>query len=91
MNSKGFTLIEILIAGALFIAIMGSFSYLLKLSGDQSRSATKLSKALDLTRSEMEILRIQPGTAELEVIEVAVRWDQNKPPAHLISLRTRYR
>jgi prepilin-type N-terminal cleavage/methylation domain-containing protein len=88
LNKKGFTLIEILVAGALFIVIIGGFNYLLKAAGAQSRAAQKLSLALNLARGEMEKLRSRPGTAELEAIEVTVRWDARKPPVHLISLRS---
>ena len=88
MNRKGFTLIEILVAGALFITIIGGFNYLLKTAGAQSRAAAKLSAAVNLARGEMEKLRARPGTDELEAIEVTVRWDARKPPVHLISLRS---
>jgi len=84
LNRRGVTLIEILIAGALWVAIISSFAYSLKVVSQQAIATEKLSKALCEARSRMEELRIRPVSAELEVIEV------NVPPIRLYSLRSRY-
>lgn len=84
MNRRGVTLIEILIAGALWVAIISSFAYFLKVVSQQAIATEKLSKALCEARSRMEELRSIPASAELEMIEVRV------PPIRLYSLRSRY-
>lgn len=84
MNRKGITLVEILIAGALWVAIIASFAYFLKVVSQQAIATERVSRALCEARSRMEELRSSPASAELEMIGAEV------PPIRLYSLRSRY-
>ncbi len=84
MNRRGVTLVEVLVAGALWVAVISSFAYFMKVASQQTAAAEKLSHALCEARSRMEEIRSRPASAEIEVIEVEV------PPVRLYSLRSKY-
>lgn len=84
MNRKGFTLIEVLIAGALFIFSFAVFGQLINAAARLSASTENLSRALYAARSQMETLRRQPPAEELAVIRAQVL------PIELVSLKSRY-
>ena len=60
MNRKGFTLVEILVATALFLLAISTFSYLLKSAKESILNARKLSQALYQVQAKMEELRGTP-------------------------------
>ena len=78
MNRRGFTLIEVLVAGALFLTVLSSFTYVLKAAaGYVSRLETK-SKEVYQTGSELERIRCLPFAAlssassgETQIVQVA--------------------
>lgn len=60
MNRRGFTLVEVLIAGALFMAGLACFGCLLKVAKDYVVKLENSSRRLYESRSEMEKLRRLP-------------------------------
>ena len=60
MNRKGFALIEILLAAALFVAVISTFSYLLKQAASTASSIDGLSRAIYTVRGQAEELRRIP-------------------------------
>lgn len=90
MNSRGITLVEVLVAAALMVAAVSSFTYFTKVAVDHVLSTKKLSHALYEARSRMENLHRIPSSAELEAIEVEIKRDHGRPPLRLYSLRSRY-
>lgn len=57
MNKKGFTLVEVLIAGAIFVTTFACFGLLLKASINYVNKAGTKTRVLYQSRSEMERLR----------------------------------
>ena len=90
MNRKGFTLVEVLAAGAVFLIMIAAFSLLLKEAPGRLSSAKKISRALCEARSKMEALSQGSAGGEIEIIQVEVEWDPRHPPVRLYSLRSRY-
>ena len=96
MNKQGFTLVEVLIAGALFLTAFTSFGFMLKASMNYAARAGAKAQALCRSRSEMERLRsipfdqllteaspgtITPVAADLYLVKVG----------DLYTLRSKYR
>lgn len=78
MNRKGFTLVEVLIAGALLVMAFSCFGYLLKISINYAGKARTGAQALYAARGEMERLRSVPfdhltaaASAGTTIIQVA--------------------
>ena len=63
MNKSGFTLVEVLIAGALFVVVFSGFGFLLKTSVNYIRRERAGARAFYSARSEMERLRLVPFEA----------------------------
>lgn len=59
-NRRGVTLVEILVAMALFILIVSCFNYLLKVSAKHTNFANDLSRKLFGLRATMEEIRCTP-------------------------------
>lgn len=84
MNKKGFTLVEVLIAAAIFIVTVACFGQMLKVSSNYVANTRKLSRDLYLARSRMEKLwRVSPSS---EIVSIQVEVGK----VRLNSLRSRY-
>ena len=83
MNKPGFTLLEVLLAGALLLVAITFFGYLLKTAENSAVRAGKLSRSLVEARGKMEALRKTAPTDEISVIYADV------PPVRLYSLRSK--
>jgi len=84
LNKKGFTLVEVLIAAAVFIVTVTCFGQMLKVSSNYVRITRKFSRDLYLARSRMEELwRVSPSS-EMVSIQVEVG------KVRLNSLRSKY-
>lgn len=90
MNRRGFSLVEVLAAAAIFVLTFAVFGQLLNAAARLSASTNKISHALYAARSQMEMLRRQPPAGELSVIRAEFRYDPRRPPIELISLKSRY-
>ena len=84
MNKKGFTLLELLMAAAILLITLSSFSYMLKISAGCVKRANKLSKALCLARSRMEEIWQVTPSSEVSAIQIGVG------NIRLYSLRSKY-
>jgi Tfp pilus assembly protein PilV len=78
LNRKGFTLVEVLIAGALLVMALSGFSYLLKSSINYVRKAKTDAQTLYQARGEMERIRALPfdqlaaaGSAGTTITQIA--------------------
>ncbi|MFC1568091.1 prepilin-type N-terminal cleavage/methylation domain-containing protein [Candidatus Margulisiibacteriota bacterium] len=60
MNKQGFTLVELLLAAALFVAAVAGFNYLLKAGAVTVDSAARLSRAVYTLQTKMEEVRSYP-------------------------------
>jgi prepilin-type N-terminal cleavage/methylation domain-containing protein len=63
LNRRGFTLIEVLVAGALFLTVLSSFTYVLKAAAGYVRKLETKSGELYYTRSELERIKQLPFAA----------------------------
>ena len=63
MNRRGFTLIEVLVAGALFLTVLSSFTYVLKTAAGYVAKLEAKSGEVCRTRSELERIRKLPFAA----------------------------
>jgi prepilin-type N-terminal cleavage/methylation domain-containing protein len=60
LSNKGFTLVELLLAAALFVAAVAGFNYLLKAGSISVESASRLSRAVYTLQAKMEEIRSYP-------------------------------
>jgi prepilin-type N-terminal cleavage/methylation domain-containing protein len=60
LSNKGFTLVELLLAAALFVAAVAGFNYLLKVGSISVESASRLSHAVYALQTKMEEIRSYP-------------------------------
>lgn len=90
MNRRGTTLVEVLVAAAIMVVAVSSFAYFTKIAGNYALSTKRLSRAFYEARGRMEDLHGSLSSAELEVIQVEVKWDDGHPPVRLYSLRSKY-
>ena len=81
MNSKGFTLVELLVAMIIMLTALTGAASLYQAAGRSHARASKLSRALYEARSKMTTAYDLPASAELEVIMIEV------PPIRLYSIR----
>ena len=78
MNRRGFTLIEVLVAGALFLTVLSSFTYVLKTAAGYVFRLEAKSKEVYQARSELERIKQLPFAAladassgETQIVQVA--------------------
>jgi len=78
LNRRGFTLIEVLVAGALFLIVLSFFTYVLKNAAGYVRKLETKSGELYRTRSELERIKRLPFTVlssassgEAQIVPVA--------------------
>ena len=78
MNRRGFTLIEILVAGALLLTVLSSFTYVLKTAAGYVSKLEAKSKGVYQARSELERIKQLPFAAlsgassgETQTVQVA--------------------
>ena len=78
MNRRGFTLIEVLVAGALFLMVLSSFTYVLKAAAGYVSRLEAKSREVYQNRSELERVRRLPFTAlanassgETQIVQMA--------------------
>ena len=90
MNRRGFTLVEVLVAGALFLTVLSSFTYALKTAAGYVAKLEAKSGELYRTRSELERIRRLPFAAlanassgETQIVQVAA-------DLYLVRVRTSY-
>jgi prepilin-type N-terminal cleavage/methylation domain-containing protein len=60
LNKKGFTLVELILAAALFVAAVAGFNYLLKAGSVTVDQAARLSQAVYTLQAKMEEIRSYP-------------------------------
>ena len=91
MNRKGFTLVEVLAALGLFLAVFIAFTWLVKSSQVELARAGQLRQATLALRSQMEVISHQPSVAsELVVVKLEKEWQKGRPPLVLYTLRSKY-
>ena len=106
MNNKGFTLVEVLVAGAIFLTVISAFVFLLKLSANYQVSVQSYSRAAHELRTEMEKVRcapfdglptvvsdktkVIPVSSDLFFIQTELTWHPKRAPLKLYTLRSRY-
>lgn len=84
MNKRGFTLVEVLIAAAIFIVAAACFGKILKVSSNYVIKTRQFSHDLYLARSRMEELwRVSPSS---EIVSIQVEVGK----VRLSSLRSKY-
>jgi len=103
LNRQGATLVEVLIAGTLLVALVAGFGYLLKFSLNYLATANNFSRAIYAARSTMEEIhrlpfdkvskmaspkiKIAPLSADLLGVAVEIAWHPKRTPVRLYSLR----
>lgn len=113
MNKRGFTLVEVLLASAIFVIAVSTFGYLLNQAQNSVSTIDDLSRALYIARSKVEEIRnipfdqllvlngstffegkgkilIVPVLADLTRIQVELKWNPNRTPIRIHSLRSKY-
>ena len=96
MNKRGFTLVEVMIAGSLFVMTLACFGYLLKLSLNYVKRTETRALSLCRARGEMERIRSLPfaslpaaASAGVAITQVAADLDLIKV-GDLYTLRSQY-
>jgi len=91
LNRRGFTLVEVLAAMGLFLAVFVAFTWLVKSAQVELARAGKLRQATLFLRSQMEVISHQPSIApELVVVRLEQEWQKGRPPLILYTLRSKY-